>query len=63
MGVAVAKDSTFEWREEGAHVISHRVWDNYDAIVQACAEAWRFLMRDPDRIRSIATRSLACVNV
>jgi hypothetical protein len=43
--------------------LSHRVWDTYNAIVLACADAWRFLMGDPDRIRSIATRSRACVNV
>lgn len=42
--------------------LSHTVWDTYDAIVRACAEAWRFLIGDPDRIRSIATRSWACVN-
>lgn len=43
--------------------LSHRVCDSYDAIVEACAAAWRFLMGDPDRIRSIATRRWACVNV
>ena len=43
--------------------LSHTLWDTYDAIVQACAEAWRFLIGDPNRLRSIATRSWACVNV
>ena len=33
------------------------------AIVQACAEAWHFLIGDPERIRSIATRSRASVTV
>jgi transposase len=51
------------WDYLRGNKLSHRVWDTYDAIVQACAEAWRFLMGDPDRIRSIATRSWACVNV
>lgn len=51
------------WDYLRGNKLSHRVWDTYDAIVQACAEAWRFLMGDPERIKSIATRSWACVNV
>jgi transposase len=47
------------WDYLRGNKLSHRVWDTYDAIVQACAEAWRFLMDDPDRIRSIATRTWA----
>jgi transposase len=43
--------------------LSHRVWDTYEAIVQACAKAWRFLINDPDRIRSIAYRNWASVSV
>jgi DDE superfamily endonuclease len=43
--------------------LSHRVWDTYDAIVRVCAEAWCFLMCDPEQIRPIATRWWACVNV
>ena len=39
------------------------VWDTCDAIVRACRDAWRFLVNDPDRIRSIGTREWACVNV
>jgi hypothetical protein len=33
-----------------------RVWDTYDDIVEACKQAWHFLINDPDRIRSIGTR-------
>jgi len=44
------------------NMLSHRVWDTYEAIVDACARAWRFLIDDPDRIRSIAHRDWACVN-
>jgi transposase len=51
------------WDYLRGNKLSHRVWQSYDAIVQACAEAWRFLIGDPDRIRSIATRSWACVSV
>ena len=38
------------------------VWDNYDAIVEACRKAWTFLTDDPDRIRSIGTRDWASVS-
>lgn len=51
------------WDYLRGNKLSHRVWDTYDAIVQDCAEAWRFLIGDPERIRSIATRSWAWVNV
>jgi hypothetical protein len=39
--------------------ISHKVWDSYDAIVRTCAGAWRWPVGDPDRSRSIASRSWA----
>jgi transposase len=39
------------------------VWNSYDAIVNACVAAWRFLINDPDRIRSIGTREWACVSL
>ncbi len=38
------------------------VWDTYDEILDACQSAWRFLINDPDRIRSIGTRQWACVS-
>jgi hypothetical protein len=39
------------------------VWDSYEAIVEACADAWNWFVNDPDRIRSIGTRGWATVNV
>jgi transposase len=39
------------------------VWDTYDEILEACKTAWNFLIDDPDRIRSIGSRTWACVNV
>jgi transposase len=39
------------------------VWDTYDDILEACKTAWNWLIADPDRIRSIGTRTWACVNV
>jgi transposase len=38
------------------------VWDSYQEILDACQDAWSFLITDPDRIKSIGTRSWACVN-
>ena len=37
------------------------VWGSYDAIFEVCREAWGFSIDDPDRIRSIGTRSWASV--
>lgn len=38
------------------------VWNTYEEILDACQNAWRFLINDPDRIRSIGTRKWARVN-
>jgi len=40
--------------------LSKCVWDTYEAIVDACSEAWMFLVNDLERIDSIAHRSWAC---
>jgi transposase len=50
------------WDYLRGNMLSHKVWDTYNAIVQACAKAWRFLIADPERIRSIAHRDWASVN-
>ena len=39
------------------------VWNTYEEILDACQSAWRFLIDDPDRIRSIGIRQWACVNI
>ena len=39
------------------------LWDSYEAIVDACTEAWHFLINDPERIRSIGSRIWACVTL
>jgi transposase len=49
------------WYYLRANKLSLLVWDSYDAIVAACKQAWDFLINDPERIRSIGTRSWACV--
>ena len=39
-----------------------QVWNTYDEIVEASQKAWRFLVSDPERIRSIGHRKWACVS-
>jgi hypothetical protein len=40
-----------------------RVWDTYDDILEACKNAWNFLIDGPARIRSIGSRYWTSVNV
>ena len=51
------------WDYLRGNKLSRLVWDSYEAIVAACKEAWDFLAGDRDRIKSIAHRSWASVNV
>jgi hypothetical protein len=51
------------WQYLRGNWLSHRVWESYDEIVDACCTAWNALMAMPDRITSIATRDWAQVNV
>ena len=39
--------------------LSKRVFDGYDAIIDAACEAWRKLLNQPDTITSIGTRDWA----
>ncbi len=45
------------WQYLRQNHLSNRVFTSYDAIVDACCDAWMTLMNTPERIRSIATRS------
>jgi hypothetical protein len=47
------------WEYLRGNFLSHRVWDTYEAILDACESAWNALMRTPDRIASITRRSWA----
>lgn len=47
------------WQYLRQNYLSNRVFDNYDAIVDACCEAWNTLIATPTAIRSIATRAWA----
>jgi hypothetical protein len=51
------------WAYLRANKLSMRIWNSYEAILAACKEAWDFLIRDPDRIRSISHRDWACVGL
>jgi transposase len=51
------------WAYLRANKLCALVWDSYEAILEACKEAWNFLINDPERIRSIGTREWATVNV
>ena len=47
------------WQYLRGNRLSHKVWDTYDAIVDACCDAWNTLARAPERLTSITSRSWA----
>lgn len=51
------------WDYLRANKLSAGVWDNYDEIKAACADAWNWFVNDPNRIRSIGHRDWATVSV
>jgi hypothetical protein len=51
------------WQFLRQNRLSNRVFDNYEAIVDTCCEAWNALTAETGRITSIASRSWATVNV
>jgi hypothetical protein len=51
------------WEFLRGNILSHRVYDDYDAVIQACADAWNRLMKLPATITSIATRTWAQVKI
>jgi transposase len=51
------------WHYLRENTLCATVWNSYDEIVEACKNAWHFLINDPERIRSIGRRDWACVNV
>ena len=50
------------WAFLRANKLSNRVFETYDAIVEACCDAWNWLTAQPDRITTIGTRSWVCVS-
>ena len=51
------------WAYLRQNQLSHRVWNSYDAVVEACCDAWDMLMRRPEQIASITARSWAQVKL
>ena len=51
------------WQYLRQNRLSNRVFESYDAIVDACCDAWNELTAEPGRIQSIATRPWASVIV
>ena len=49
------------WDYLRGNKLSSLVWDSYEAMLEACKQAWMFLVNDPDRIASIGKRAWACV--
>jgi transposase len=49
------------WDYLRGNKLSSLVRNSYDAILNACENAWNFLAIDSGRIVSIGTRSWACV--
>jgi transposase len=47
------------WQHLKQNFLSNRVFDTYDAMVDACCDAWNALMALPERIRSITQRDWA----
>ncbi len=47
------------WQYLRQNHLSNRVFETYTAIADACCQAWTALMKQPDRITSVATREWA----
>ena len=47
------------WAYLRANLLSHRVCNSYNAIVDACCDAWNTLMNMPQRLASITRRTWA----
>ena len=49
------------WDYLRSNFLSHCVWDTYEAILDACCDAWNALMAKSEVITSIGTREWAQV--
>jgi hypothetical protein len=50
------------WQFLRQNYLSHRVFADYTAVVDACCDAWNKIIAMPNQIRSIGTRTWATVN-
>ena len=44
------------WEYLRGNWLSHTVWDTYDAVLDACCDAWNKLTQTPERLASITGR-------
>src|ERR1700724_330477 len=51
------------WEYLRSNWLSHCVWDSYQAILDACCDAWNALMAKSEVITSIGTRDWAQVRI
>ena len=51
------------WEYLRSNWLSHCVWDTYEAILDACCDAWNALMAKSEVITSIGTRDWAQVRI
>ena len=51
------------WEYLRGNCLSHCVWDTYEAIGDACCDAWNTLMATPDVIALIGTSEWAQVRI
>jgi transposase len=51
------------WEFLRGNQLSNRVYDTYDAILDACCHAWNAFIANPERIRSITQRKWAQVEI
>ena len=50
------------WAYLRSNKLSNRVFETYEAIVDACCDAWNWFIAQPDRTTAIGTRSWAQVS-
>ena len=50
------------WAYLRANKLSNRVYPTYDAVLDACCDAWNWLVADPVRIASLGSRGSAYVS-
>jgi len=51
------------WEYLRSNEFGHQVWETYEAIVDACCDAWNGITKIPDLIKSIASRKWAEVRI
>ncbi len=51
------------WDYLRSNKLCRLVWNSFEDIIDACKQAWDFLINDPERIRSIGYRQWATVSL